>query len=429
VKKVVRTQRGAFESTVYIDGAFEHHRWKRNGEEPDANNRLHVMTEQQRIVTVRVGDPHPEDKGPDVQYAFGDHLGSSNGVISADGSFVNHEEYTPYGEVSFGSFARKRYRFTGMERDEESGLYYHGARYLAPWLGRWVTCDPAGAIEGLSMYVYAIANPMRGTDGHGLQTKDVTHAQVSNIDLEGTSEAEVRLWDEDWPGWREGAIRIHGTARELNVGEFELDVADAMLDNRISQAEGHKLWERHPEFMSVWSVSSRSVGRITAAAREAAVTAQLSRNMFQAVEAMIYYTTRFTPGTGPLWALYDALKTGEEIEKAETLEEKLRLTVDSISPLGPPAGGGGGRVGQTATPKPWKITNPAATKIVGGRTYLKDGKTGLWWSRDTAGHGGSAWKVYTEKGGVLKWFRDADMQGNFIDPAVKWKGPVGKTIR
>ena len=38
--------------------------------------------------------------------------------------------------------AAKRYRFTGMERDEESGLAHHGARYYAPWLGRWLSCDP-----------------------------------------------------------------------------------------------------------------------------------------------------------------------------------------------------------------------------------------------------------------------------------------------
>ncbi len=45
---------------------------------------------------------------------------------------ANREEYSPYGETTFGSFARKRYRYTRRERDEESGLYYHGARYYAP---------------------------------------------------------------------------------------------------------------------------------------------------------------------------------------------------------------------------------------------------------------------------------------------------------
>jgi hypothetical protein len=73
-----------------------------------------------------------------VQYHLGDHLGSSHLVVGGDRrdgqTFINREEYFPYGETSFGSFGRKRYRYSGKERDEESGLYYYGARYLAPWL-------------------------------------------------------------------------------------------------------------------------------------------------------------------------------------------------------------------------------------------------------------------------------------------------------
>ena len=84
---------------------------------------------------MRVGDARPDDRGPAVQFHLGDHLGSSNVVVDGTGALVNREEYTPYGETSFGSFARKRYRSPAKERDEESGLSYHGARYYAPWLG------------------------------------------------------------------------------------------------------------------------------------------------------------------------------------------------------------------------------------------------------------------------------------------------------
>lgn len=61
--------------------------------------------------------------------------------------------------------------------------------------------------------------------------------------------------------------------------------------------------------------------------------------------------------------------------------------------------------------------------------YYRHRTTGLWWSRDTAGHAGSAFKVYKEVGpGRLRWFRDADQYGDFISPLRKHKGPVGKTI-
>src|SRR5919197_5413839 len=101
------------------------------------------MNDMQRVALVRIGPAHPDDRGPAVQFHLGDHLGSSNVVVDSGGAFVNREEYTPYAETSFGSFARKRYRFTGKERDEESGLNYHVARCYAPWLGRWLSCDPA----------------------------------------------------------------------------------------------------------------------------------------------------------------------------------------------------------------------------------------------------------------------------------------------
>ena len=90
-------------------------------------------------------------------------------VIDSTGNLVNREEYTPYGETSFGSFARKRYRFTGKERDEESGLNYHGARYYVPWLARWTSSDPAGTVDGPNLYSYVANNPIRLIDLSGLQ--------------------------------------------------------------------------------------------------------------------------------------------------------------------------------------------------------------------------------------------------------------------
>jgi RHS repeat-associated protein len=65
----------------------------------------------------------------------------------------------------------KRYRYTGKERDEESGLYYHGVRHYAPWLGRWTSCDPAGLVDGQNIYSYAKGNPIQFTDPMGTQSE------------------------------------------------------------------------------------------------------------------------------------------------------------------------------------------------------------------------------------------------------------------
>ena len=170
VKKLVRKQGGEYEVTVYVGGVFEYHRLVK-ASSTNENNTLHVMDDQSRIATVRVGIPFPDDSTPAVKYHLGDHLTSSNVVIDESGSWINREEYLPYGETSFGSFARKRYRYTGKERDEESGLHHHGARYYAPWLGRWISTDPAGMVDGVNVYHYCRNNPMRLTDRAGTQAK------------------------------------------------------------------------------------------------------------------------------------------------------------------------------------------------------------------------------------------------------------------
>ena len=79
----------------------------------------------------------------------------------------------------------------------------------------------------------------------------------------------------------------------------------------------------------------------------------------------------------------------------------------------------------------WEINGDRTTEILQGgpfnEKYYKDGKTGLWWSKDTAGHGESAFKVYKETSTSLEWIADADKDGQFMDD--KHKGDTGKTIK
>jgi RHS repeat-associated protein len=87
---------------------------------------------------------------------------------------ISYEEYFPYGSSSYQAVRSatdtpKRYRYTGKERDGENDLYYHGARYYAPWLGRWTSCDPAGMADGLNQYNFVRGNPIILRDPSGTQ--------------------------------------------------------------------------------------------------------------------------------------------------------------------------------------------------------------------------------------------------------------------
>ncbi|WP_416841215.1 toxin TcdB middle/N-terminal domain-containing protein [Haloferax sp. DFSO52] len=172
VLKLVRNRSGQFDVRVYIDGIFEHYRWNQSGSNTGENNQLHIADDQQRIALVRQGSDEAGENIPEVQYHLSDHLGSSNVVLSGDGSWVNREEQTSYGETSFGSFARKRYRYAGKESDEESGLHYHTARYYSPWVSRWINCDPAERVDGNNLYRFNQNNPIRFVDKSGTQSAE-----------------------------------------------------------------------------------------------------------------------------------------------------------------------------------------------------------------------------------------------------------------
>lgn len=86
---------------------------------------------------------------------------------------ISYEEYHPFGTTAYQAnnssikAAAKRYRYTGMERDEETGLEYHNARYYLPWLGRWLSADPIGIKAGTNAYAYVKNNPIIKYDSTG----------------------------------------------------------------------------------------------------------------------------------------------------------------------------------------------------------------------------------------------------------------------
>ncbi|WP_081066246.1 SpvB/TcaC N-terminal domain-containing protein [Burkholderia cepacia] len=183
VRKVWEKAPGLTEERLYL-GGFEI--FRRHGGAIGTNTAtleretLHVMDDQRRIALVetRTLDTAGNDQAPrqSIRYPFGNHLGSSYVELDEQAQIISYEEYAPYGSSTYQAVrsqteTSKRYRYTGKERDEESGLYYHGARYYAPWLGRWTACDPAGEDEGPNVYQYCFGNPTGFVDPDGQSGK------------------------------------------------------------------------------------------------------------------------------------------------------------------------------------------------------------------------------------------------------------------
>ncbi|TSJ44729.1 SpvB/TcaC N-terminal domain-containing protein [Fluviicola chungangensis] len=172
IKKIVRKQGGDYEVTTYIGNVFEYFT-----DETNEQNTVHIMNGQSRIATIRIGDDLG-DTTPAVKYNIENNIYSSTIVLDDVGTLVNAQEYYPFGETSFGSYAKKRYQYIGKERDEESGLYYYGARYYSAWIARFISCDPLSAkYAQLSPYNYSDNNPINDYDIDGMQTNNTPSSQ------------------------------------------------------------------------------------------------------------------------------------------------------------------------------------------------------------------------------------------------------------
>ena len=146
----------------------------------------HVMDDKSRIAMIETRTAGMDDAPPRlVRYQFGNHLGSVNIETDATARVISYEEYHPYGTTSYQAVdkdikaAAKRYRYTGMERDEESGLEYHTTRYYLPWLGRWLNPDPIGLKGGINLFAYTGGNPITMSDPNGTDPPTRNSSAVS----------------------------------------------------------------------------------------------------------------------------------------------------------------------------------------------------------------------------------------------------------
>lgn len=180
VRKTI-VENGTVKERIYLSG-YEIYEVHNGSSIALRRDTIHIMDDQNRIALLE-DEKAPADSAQLIntrtRYQLANHLGSSTLELddSQTAKLISYEEYYPYGGTAYVAgpnqvdVQRKRYRYSGKERDDETGLYYYGARYYAPWLARWVSCDPIGSKDDFNLYLFVKANPIRFADPNGLETK------------------------------------------------------------------------------------------------------------------------------------------------------------------------------------------------------------------------------------------------------------------
>jgi len=122
-------------------------------------------------------------------YYHGDQIGSSRLITNYNGYPVWRGTFLPYGEEYNAQIGTNHYKFTGKERDDESGLDYFGARYYGNALGRFASVDPLQVIkqklldpQQWNMYQYARDNPVRYIDPTGMYVTSCSLIDINKCD-------------------------------------------------------------------------------------------------------------------------------------------------------------------------------------------------------------------------------------------------------
>lgn len=165
---------------------------------------------------------YTQANGPDkdVYFTHSDHLGSANWITESSGIPVQYIHYAPYGEMIANQRPMnydERYKFTGKERDRETGYDMFGARYLWSDAGIWTSVDPlAGDYPQITPYAYGLNNPLKYKDPNGKWVE--TAWDIANLAMDAVS-LESNIKDGNF-----GAAMIDGVGLVLDLGAAILPV-------------------------------------------------------------------------------------------------------------------------------------------------------------------------------------------------------------
>ena len=123
-----------------------------------------------------------EKQREDIFFYHTDHLGSTSYITDAKANIAQFGAYLPYGELlvdEHSSTEEMPYKFNGKEFDQETGLYYYGARYMNPVTSLWYGVAPlAEKYPSVSSLIYCFDNPIKYIDPDGRKTQYATLEEI-----------------------------------------------------------------------------------------------------------------------------------------------------------------------------------------------------------------------------------------------------------
>jgi RHS repeat-associated protein len=201
-RKVIVKTGGIIEQRIYL-GGYEVFRKTISGTLDFERETLRISDDRKAIsdIETKTVENGSSIQNPvsSIRYQYDNHLGSACLELDSNAAIISYEEYHPFGTTSYRSgrtlteVSLKRYKYVGKEKDEETGLYYYGARYYAGWICRFVSVDPlARDYPQLTSYNYAGNKPIAYIDIDGMQAEgDPPRGKVINVHKE-----EMRVADE-----------------------------------------------------------------------------------------------------------------------------------------------------------------------------------------------------------------------------------------
>ena len=129
-----------------------------------------------------------------LQYFYhGNYLGNTNFISGFDGQIVHYIEYLPYGEtfIEQRNNYYSQFLFNAKEQDDETAMYYYGARYFDTRIGQWLGVDPKyDQYLSTSPYVFSQSNPVRFFDFNGMETTD----NACSLDEDFMTQEDRNIW-------------------------------------------------------------------------------------------------------------------------------------------------------------------------------------------------------------------------------------------